>query len=326
MPAGSVWTAPVGTKPGADGWQRIGYTSLDGGATWFDESGEWRPSDLLSLQDRVNRSLIGSDWAANGWKPAGFASETPAWLRSDLRPHLDAVDKAVADMKRASEGCSTRQRGAIATGISPQRWMDAVENYAMPSRHIVGIDEPTFNERSKPMGLTKDHNYTDSDGDTITAQTVDSDSATERGATTLLCAGGGGTYVEAAAAIPLALNVLGYDRMGKLGGFETTVGVYVSHGVLVNSQEKRDRALAIAVANLKSIDRYDQRADERRAAEEANAAALEAKEAARRRLNEAAGRISAGVVTDLNVDTLQIALADYKKAVDAVTKQYLDAF
>ena len=232
MPAGSVYAAPVGTKLGDAGWKLIG-TTVDGVTTTESFTLSSDRAQLLTLQDRVNRALIGSEWAANGWKPAGFANETPVWLRNDLRPYLNVIDEAVASMASAQLG-------------------------GFRQRFMAGAIPVTLNERSKPVSLTKYHTYTDNEGDSIR---VEHDGP--EGVVAYLdidqVDGNDGVYVTPEFSIPLALNVLGYDRMEALGGFTTTIGEATSHGVLVSSPQHRDRVLSIAVAYLKSVDRYDQR-------------------------------------------------------------------
>lgn len=212
-----------------------------------------------------------------------------------------------------------------ANHVIPQRWvtgvlpLDELSTVAKSlSQEMLDLyfGKTTCNERSKPVGLTKDHVYKDSDGDSLTARNAGND-----GTVLITEVSADGAYVSKADSIPLALNVLGYDRMGKLGGFETTVGGYVSHGVLVNSQEKRDQALAIAVGNLKSIDRYDQRADERRAAAEAKKA-YDAKrvadlEAATKKLRSLSETVADFGATAIRAEELAEAAAKYKAAFDA---------
>ncbi|MDR6794334.1 hypothetical protein J2X12_002929 [Pseudarthrobacter oxydans] len=209
----------------------------------------------------------GWPWSATlpsaSWKPAGFANETPAWLRNDLwpdeynrclQPHISNIDRMVERLAR-DQYSNFRQR-----------WM-------------TGIDPQTFpiNERSKPMGLTTSHKYTDNDGDTIKVSEADSwaksDVVALLEATDSDSGESASVYVTPEYSVPLALNVLGYDRPHILSNFETVVGNSTSLGVVINSSEMRDKTLANAIAYLKSVDRYDQRTAERKAEEEAAAQA-----------------------------------------------------
>lgn len=277
---------------------------------WFDESSEWSAAvdnSLLKYQHAANL-------AARGWVPLGHTDTTPGWLR----PTIDLeVDRIVADIKRASDRYSIKQPAKVVTGISTQQWLDAVENYAMPSRHFIGIDQADFNERSKPMGLSKDHEYTDKDGDIIRAE---QDVASGEGTIAYLYADEG-FYVDSKSSVPLALNVLGHDRPGILGGFETVVGGQVSSGVVINGQGLRDKTLAIAIANLKSVDRYDQRQAEREAAEDAKKARAEKLtadlETAQKELVDASQGVFDWGVTIIRAEKLADAAAKYKAAYEA---------
>ena len=117
------------------------------------------PSGVLPTRQLVSLGVPIADYEP-GWAIPAIEHDWPSIMK-------DAVDRAAANMKKASESYSIRQPITWSTGISEQQWLDAVENYAMPMRIMVGIDEATFNERSKPVGLTNDYKYTDEDGDLI---------------------------------------------------------------------------------------------------------------------------------------------------------------
>jgi len=192
-------------------------------------------------------------------------------------------------------------------------------NFCIPQTFMVGIDEAAYNERSKPMGLTKDHKYTDNDGDYIEvrkphdwedggvvavleANDVDSDESAT-------------AYVNAVDSIPLALNVLGYDRpsaeLNAAG--PTAYNNHTAHTPIPLSKEWRDANVATAIDYLRGADIYDQRAAERKAAEVANEAEykrlLEARDKANVELHEAAKRINTLGIYHVSLDGLTKALA-----------------
>jgi hypothetical protein len=87
----------------------------------------------------------------------------------------------------------------------------------------------------------------------------------------------------------------------------------------------RDKTLANAIAYLKSVDRYDQRAAERKAEEEAAAKReaehkkrVDAKELARKKLRDITATVIDFGVTPYRADELIAAAKDYKAAVEAV--------
>jgi hypothetical protein len=143
-------------------------------------------------------------------------------------------------------------------------------------RWAIGFDQKTFNERSKPMGLTKDHEYTDNEGDAIRVEAADPLDA--RDAVAFLnikqVDDDEGFYVLPAFSIPLALNVLGYDRPSAAQfSFVAEVGNYTAGKTAPTGQYSRDALLAEAIASLRAVDAYDQRQVERKAKEDAKAKA-----------------------------------------------------
>lgn len=275
---------------------------------WFDESGEYRAANRKLLADSVNRMIANMKKASESYsirRPFTWSDESDG---DKLWAIQDAVNRATVDY-----WWSIPQRVMAGTGPNAvNQALQFINNHS---------DKLRDNERSKPMGLTKEHVYKDTENDrTLRIE----DSVSDPQAPYINVAGkgsGAGIWLDRADTIPLALNVLGFDRMGKLGGFETTVGGYVSHGVLVNSQEKRDQALAIAIANLKSIDRYDQRADERKAAEEAkkahDAKLIADLESTKQKLRELSETVADFGVTAIRAEELAEAAAKYKAAFDA---------
>jgi hypothetical protein len=244
---------------------------------------------------------------ANEWPQPAITIPSGGWPRNDLWPdEVNAISRRLAE-----------------------RWLDSQYSYSMPSRWLIGCTNPNVDERSKPVGLTTNHKYTDRDGDTIEASEADSwaegDVVALLKATDSDSGESASVYVTPENSIPLALNVLGHDRPHVLSNFETIVGGYKAAGVVIGSTEMRDKTLANAIAYLKSVDRYDQRVAERKAEEEAKAAReaeqaarVEAKEASRQRLAEVVGHVAVHGIDRVRADALQIAVADYKKAVDAV--------
>lgn len=140
------------------------------------------------------------------------------------------------------------------------------------------------------MGLTKEHHYEDADGDTILVQDISASSAKRRGATALLQAAGGGTFVEPGNSVPLALNVLGYDRPGAGDGSSVSADGFFVPGIRIQGDAQRAELAAKAISYLKSVDIYDQQAAERKAKEAEEAAAKAAELAAAKAWVEVANR------------------------------------
>ena len=298
---GRVSFAPAGTPLG----DKSAWTDLpvSGCGYWLGGSGKYQADNVLSLQDRVNRALVGNEWAANGWKPAGFTNETPAWLRSDLRPHCSAIDEMAISMANAQLG-SFRQR--FMTGSLPV----------------------TLNERSKPMGLTKYHTYTDNEGDSIR---VEHDGP--EGVVAYLdieqVDGNDGVYVTPEFSIPLALNVLGYDRPSAkpYAAGPTKYRDATANEAIPGSQVARDTNIAKAIDLLIGADIYDQRvaankaAGEVKAAKEAKAkrdAELNAELAATtRKLRNLSETVADFGVTAIRAEEIAEAAAKYKAAFEA---------
>jgi hypothetical protein len=224
----------------------------------------------------------------------------------------------------------------------------ARHSYSWPKRYLMGVPPGTYelqlsamnlsqelldlyygktetsNERSKPVGLKEAHNYTDNDGDKLTIEENPDDDLAIAWVSDL---SEDGFNVTVENSIPLALNVLGYDRPDAGAAVEAIVGRYgfgrnPNH---ISGKDSRDELLAQSIANLLAIDAYDQRAAERKAEEEAKAARVaeqmaraRAKELARQKLTEVVDYVAMHGVNRLHADSLQIAVSDYKKAVDEV--------
>lgn len=173
------------------------------------------------------------------------------------------------------------------------------------------------------MGLTKEYEYTDNDGDTLT---IDENDCDDKAIAWVSDMSSSGFNVTAENSVPLALNVLGYDRPDlERGECATRVGGYFAQGAVIRDQIERDELMATAASALKSIDFYDQGVAARRAEEAERQKRVEAKEAARRKLLDLTDEVSTRGVNPLRADALQIAVADYKKAIEA-EKQYAKAF
>lgn len=288
----------------------------------------WSADDELPKPDHRTKYQRAVELAAKGWTPLGHTDPTPGWLR----PTIDLeVDRIAADIKRAADRYSIKQPTKIVTGISDQQWLDAIENYAMPSRHFIGLDPANINERSKPVGLTTHHKYTDNDGDTIEA--FEASSWAREDALALLKATdnesgeSASVYVSSANSIPLALNVLGHDRPEAGTMVQATVGHSSAafSGTYITGNDKRAALLAEAIARLLAIDAYDQRLAERKAEEEAAAKReaehkkrVDAKEFARKKLLDLTMTVADFGATPDRADELIAAAKDYKAAVAAV--------
>lgn len=249
-------------------------------------------NSLLKYQQAINM-------AAKGWAPLGVTDPAPGWMR----PTVDLeVERIVADVKRASDRYSIKQPRKVVAGISPQQWMDAVENYAMPSRHFIGIDEATFNERSKPMGLSKTHEYATLGGPTDRRLIVEKVlGRNPEDATAFLAAGDrrNGVFVTNADSVPLALNVLGYDRPGTEmhAAGPTSYNGHVANKTIPTTQWKRDANVAKAIDLLRGADVFDQRTAANKAADEVEAAKKKA-------IEEAAAAAARAVVAEREIAEL----------------------
>lgn len=192
---------------------------------------------------------------ANGFMIAGPHS----WGTSGLRPHVDKVDEIAANLAKAEAG----------------------RYYGYPGqRYVIGIDAASLNERSKPVGLTKNHKYTDEDGDFIEVEPRGSYASEDVVAsfTVTDCASHeeATTHLRQTDSVPLAINALGYDRAELLDNLVVQHEGYVANGRVIRNEDERREVFAKAVAFLKSVDRYDQRDVQRKAAEAEAAAKREA--------------------------------------------------
>lgn len=228
------------------------------------------------------------------------------WGESNLQPYTSAIDQMVARMAREEYG-NFRRRWA--TGGHPQAFKRNVK-------------DSIINERSKPVGLTKRHEYIDSDGDKVTASY-----AVPAGATACLqvedcdtaCA-----YVSKTDSVALALNVLGYDRPGTAqSSFVAEVGNYTAGQATPGGQHSRDALLAEAIAKLQAVDSFDQREVERKEFEAKAAAKRDAEYAKHKqdsfdRAKQAyADAIRDQIAVGINADSaakVQAALSAYNTA------------
>jgi hypothetical protein len=326
-----VWVAPIGTKLGDPAWTELpvnsagiapAFTSNHAGITMrWDESGYWQHA---------------------GWKPAGFANETPAWLRPRIQ---DKVNEALANMKRASDRYSIKQPVKWSTTINalPSFTKEQLELYygirVKPDAWgnwavTLPGSNSTNNERSKPVGLTTNHKYTDNDGDTIEAS--EADSWAEGDVVALLKATdndsgeSASVYVTPEYSLSLALNVLGYDRPSAkpYAAGSTSYNGKSANRSIPSSKSVRDAHIAEAIDLLIGADIYDPREAERKAREAERLAANEAKKARDAKLatelgvaRERVRRISESVayygITAVRADELAEATAKYKAAYEA---------
>lgn len=192
------------------------------------------------------------------------------------------------------------------------------------------------------MGLTEEHRYTN-DGRKLTVErSIDDD----RSVYINVGEGsyGAGIWLDFADTVPLALNVLGYDRPELGDEAASWSGATFCYSVVASSSDHRDELPAQAAANLKAVDLYDQSLAKKQADEEAAAKAAEAlkakayaeikatqakrdaerdkriaaKEAARMELHDLTRDAFALGVTASRADTLAEAVTKYKAAVAAV--------
>lgn len=253
----------------------------------------------------------------------------------------DTVNRAAFNLKRAADRYSIRQ--PIAWSIT----MDAAPTYSQEmldlyygnfqQRYVTGIDPAAWdaaiiNERSKPMGLSKKHVYTDKDGDTIAIKAPVEADGEEAVAYVKVVQYGeyAGVFVDAKSSIPLALNVLGYDRPSAkpYAAGPTKYRDATANEAIPGSQIARDTNIAKAIDLLIGADIYDQRVDANEAAAKREAEAKRARhdelltkrnEAADqlRRATSDLNRIGVGPSTVLAVKT---ATEKYETAQDALRR------
>jgi hypothetical protein len=158
------------------------------------------------------------------------------------------------------------------------------------------------------VALTKSYKYIDNDGDEITvseapewvanivatleARDVDED----EGAT---------VYVTSRDSVPLALNMLGYDRPEDGPLMPASVSVDDAVAFLADSQAARDLQVKNAAALLMAVDAYDKR-------QARLATAAERREAAAHRLSMAVNRVqSSSAFGNDEIGKLREALGRY---------------
>lgn len=206
---------------------------------WFDESGEFTPT-------------------------------------ANLKPHLDVVNRVAANMAKASESLTIRSPFKWPASLSfnlPDLDKEALElYYGMPQRCLTGInpakwDAAIIDERSKPVGLTKEHVYTDEDGDTIEVQKKNEGEPHA----VIGVKDESYAYIQPEYSIPLALNVLGYDRPSAkpYAAGPTKYRDATANEAIPGSQIARDTNIAKAIDLLIGADIYDQRIAKRKADEDA---------------------------------------------------------
>jgi hypothetical protein len=245
-----------------------------------------------------------------GWTEVGYTSRDGIWFdeshefrAADLTALQDRINKAATECSWPSQRWMT--------GVGPHWWPQSVELPGNTSS--AGI---TINERSKPMGLTKEHAYKDNFGDAVKVSHEVGDNfpliETDDGA--------GGVYIDAETAVPLALNVLGHDRP-SLGDLALT------STVVVRGDGHRDELLAQAAANLRAIDLYDQHVAKKKADEVAAAEAARGHDArltrvkeTRAELHSAARHLSAAGVLPSSLNALKGATERYEAAQDALRR------
>lgn len=201
-------------------------------------------AERLGAQSRCFIAPVGTPIDSDDWKPIGYRT---------LDGYMDVL----------------------------RREAQALAEYSMPSRHLIGMSpEPgtleltlsnlspelidlyygTTTERSKPLGLTKDYEYPDFEGDAIKAMSIDDD-IDARGAALVVSAPAGGAYVDPKHALPLAINVLGYDRPSaeRFEAGPTEYNGHKANRLIPSSQSLRDANIAEAIDLLIGADIFDQR-------------------------------------------------------------------
>ncbi len=292
---------------------------------------EWPEADLRPFMKSIDNSLLKYQQAVNmaavGWMPLGATDPTPGWLR----PTIDLeVERIVADVKRASDRYSIKRPLKWSTDVPalPSFTRAQLElYYGHPVRFVTGIDPAAWdasiiNERSKPMGLTNRHEYESprksgrklsitkshfEEGVYITATRYDECES---------------TWVAKSDTVPLALNVLGYDRPDAkpYAAGPTTYNGKVANRDIPSTESVRDAHVAEAVDLLRGASIFDQRAAARSASAEA-AAKRDAEHAKRKAIEEAAAKAARAAVAER-----EIAERFFRKAKDAYSEAVAEQF
>lgn len=251
--ASGVYVAPVGTRATDGGWKQVGYIDAALNPGWLTPIID---RDMLAIQDRINRAA--RDYSIPWRYTTGLGSDGSFEV---TLPRLNVSDAA----RNLYLGGNALQRSWL-LGIDP------ASNISSP------------NERSKPVGLTREYRYTDNDGDFVEIDPANR-IADPHDVVAVIETGSKGTaaYIKNADSVPLALNVLGHDRPELARDTARTATA------VVRGDGHRDELLAQAAANLRAIDLYDQHVAKKRADEEAAAevAKAEAEVAAKWAAHEA---------------------------------------
>jgi hypothetical protein len=248
-------------------------------------------------------------------------SDESAWTELPVSDAGFTVPAFMADTSGVRQVWLDETHGYLPDGARElkERLIKAQHSYSWPRRYVMGIDPAThftFDER-KPMGLSKEYAYTDNDGDTLT---IDENGVDDEATGWISDMSEDGFNITAANSVPLALNMLGYDRPKAGAAVHAKVG-NSSYGYSADyllGSSSRESLVAQAIANLLAVDSYDQRQDERKARDEERKARIAARDAARARLDEVIEYTHLHGITTLNADSLQIAVSEYKKAVAEV--------
>ncbi|MBT2587986.1 hypothetical protein [Arthrobacter sp. ISL-95] len=264
----------------------------------------------LGAQSRCWIAPVGTRLDEAGWKPLGFISldgfATPEQQAADAREKYCIPQRFLAGMAPNSIELTMAD-------LSPE----ALELYygSPATRAVLGNESP--NERSKPLGLTKDHKYTDSDGDAIEVSAPHN--APEGTVAHLLIEQGGddgvGVYVDASTSVPLAINVLGYDRpsAGRSAAGATRYNGHEVNRMIPGNHDERDANVAEAIDLLRGADIFDQR--------EASKAAAAGAEAKRKADYEASKLESLNRAKSSFEDALTLAALDGASAESAAMVQ-----
>lgn len=198
----------------------------------------------LGAQSRCWIAPVGTQPDEPGWQPLGWAS-------------LDGFETPEQAAAYATENYCIPQR--LLVGAEPGSREIKLSQLEL-SQELIDLYFGKTTERSKPLGITRDYVYDDEDGAYIATHPKEGGKP-EDVVALIEVPDGVMPYVRASNSVPLALNILGYDRPSAelFAAGPTTYNGHTANRVIPSSQGDRDAAVAEAIDLLIGADIFDQR-------------------------------------------------------------------
>lgn len=238
-------------------------TPMSDSAAWTQIGG---PPGASFVNGRIQYDEATRDWLASNYCiPQTFVTG----ITSD-QAKVAAEQKKVADLKAYNDVLS-EAIGVMARECSlPWRYMTGLGSDGKFEVTLPTSNASTPNERSKPVGLTKEYRYDDPHNSRRLEieRSIDDNQGVYINVSNKAIGSSAGIWLRHEDTVPLALNVLGRNRP-ELGEWA------LASTVVVRGDGHRDEVLAQAAANLRAIDLYDQHLVKKKADEEAAAKAAE---------------------------------------------------